>query len=286
MVTSAKEGISPARLSRLVMLDLPRLLSGFAVEAAWATAHLMMYPLGLFSASSAIVAGGRHDFHGLSPEQRGLLHQGVEAAQTPILLVHGIIDNHAAFTVMDYALRRRGFQTVAAYDYGLLTSSIPRAALRLGEAISQLSAATGYERIHVIGHSLGGLIARYFVQRLGGDRQVHTLVTLGTPHQGTQLAWAAPLLPLVRQLTPDSPVIRELAEPAPGCRTRFVAFYSDIDHLVVPGSNARMDHPDLNVQNIVAHGVGHLSMPNNRQIALTIAQALRQLDPDGTRTTA
>ena len=149
MVTSAKEGISPARLSRLVMLDLPRLVSGFAVEAAWATAHLMMYPLGLFSASSAIVAGGRHDLHGLSPEQRGLLHQGMEAAQTPILLVHGIIDNHAAFTVMDYALRRRGFQTVAAYDYGLLTSSIPRAALRLGEAISQLSVATGYERIHV-----------------------------------------------------------------------------------------------------------------------------------------
>ena len=49
-------------------------------------------------------------------------------------------------------------------------------------------ANSGYERIHVIGHRLGGLIARYFVQRLGGDAQVHTLVTLGTPHQGTQLA--------------------------------------------------------------------------------------------------
>lgn len=272
----------PARLTHLVTLDLLRAASGLAIEAGWATAHLMMYPLGLFSASSPIVgAAGRHDLGGLSPEQRGLFHHGVEAAETPILLVHGIIDNHAIFTVLDRALRRRGFQTLATYDYGLFTQNIPRAALRLGEAIEQLSAATGYERIHVIGHSLGGLIARYFVQRLGGDSRVHTLVTLGTPHQGTQLAWAASLLPLIRQLTPGSPVIRELAEPAPGCRTRFIAFFSDIDHLVVPGRNARIDHPDLNVQNIAALGVGHLSMPNNRRIAFTIAQALYELGPAG-----
>ena len=280
MGTSANGGITPATLTRLVTLDLLRAASGLAIEAGWATAHLMMYPLGLFSAPSPLDSG-HHDLRGLSPEQRGLLHHGVEAAETPILLVHGIIDNHAIFTVMDRALRRRGFQTLATYDYGLFTQNIPRAAQRLGEAIEQLSVATGYERIHVIGHSLGGLIARYFVQRLGGDSRVHTLVTLGTPHQGTQLAWAASLLPLVRQLTPGSPVIRELAEPAQGCRTRFIAFFSDIDHLVVPGRNARIDHPDLNVQNIAALGVGHLSMPNNRKIAFTIAQALYELDPAG-----
>ncbi len=198
----------------------------------------------------------------------------MDAAETPILLVHGIIDNHVIFTVMERALRRRGFQTLAAYEYGLLTHNIPRAAVRLGEAIQKLSAATGYERIHVIGHSLGGLIARYYVQRLGGDSHVHTLVTLGTPHQGTQLAWAAPLLPLVRQLTPSSPLIQELAQPAAGCRTRFIAFHSDIDHLIVPSRNARLDHPDLNVRNIAVHGVGHLSMPNDGRIAFTIARSV------------
>jgi triacylglycerol lipase len=62
------------------------------------------------------------------------------------------------------------------------------------------------------------------------------------------------MLPLIRQLTPTSPVIRELAQPAAGCRTRFIAFHSDIDHLVVPSRNARLDHPDLNVRNIAVHG--------------------------------
>jgi triacylglycerol lipase len=277
---------SAVGLSRLVALDVPRIASGIAIEAAWATAHMLMYPLGFVSTPTRAVAGRRrHDLSGLSPEQRSLFHHHLDAAETPIVLVHGIIDNHATFTCMENALRRRGFQTLSAYDYGLLTHDIPQAAVHLGEAIEELAASTGCERVHVIGHSLGGLIARYYIQRLGGDRHVHTLVTLGTPHQGTQLAWAVPLLPLVRQLAPNSSLIQELAEPAE-CRTRFLAFYSDIDHLIVPSRNARLDHPDLHVQNIPVRGVGHLSMPNNGRIAFTIAQALRELDPDGTPSTS
>ena len=59
---------------------------------------------------------------------------------------------------------------------------------------------------------MGGLIARYYVQRLGGDARVHTLVTLGTPHHGTR---AARLIPrgVCKQLSPSSEIIAELAEP-------------------------------------------------------------------------
>jgi triacylglycerol lipase len=280
--TIANGGTARAGISRGAIRELPHLASGLAIEAAWATAHLVMYPIGLLSAPARATTGHRrHNLSGLSPEQRGLFHYAVDAAATPILLVHGLIDNHAIFTVMERALRRRGFQTLSVYDYGMLTHNIPRAAARLGAAIEKLSTASGYDRIHVIGHSLGGLIARYYVQRLGGDSSVHTLVTLATPHQGTRLAWAAPLLPLVRQLAPSSAVIQELAEPAPGCRTRFIAFHSDIDALIVPTRNARLEHPDLNVRNIAVHRVGHLSMPHNGRIAFAIAGALRQFDHDG-----
>jgi triacylglycerol lipase len=281
---SAIGGIPLARLRRLATRELPHVVSGLAVEAVWATTHVVMYPAGLLSAPTHAASGyRRHTLHGLGPEQRGLIHYDVDAAARPILLVHGYIENHAIFTVMERALRRRGFDMLTAYDYGLLTHSIPRAAVRLGETIEKLATHSGYERIHVIGHSLGGLITRYYVQRLGGDSCVHTLVTLGTPHQGTHLARAAPLLPLVRQLTPRSPIIQELAEPAPGCRTRFIAFHSDIDPVIVPSGNARLEHPDLNVRNIGVRGVGHLSLPRNGRIAFTIAEALRHLDHDGAR---
>jgi triacylglycerol lipase len=259
--------------------------AGLAIEAAWVTVHLVTYPLGLLSGPATRTIH-RHNLGGLSPEQRGLVHHGVATAETPILLVHGIGDNHSIFTLLHRALRRRGFATVSSYDYGLLTRDIRAAAQLLGDAIDRLAANTGYERIHVIGHSLGGLIARYYVQRLGGDARVHTLVTLGTPHQGTELARPLRMLPLLDQLTPESRLIRELAEPALGCRTRFLAFHSDIDHMVWPSRNARLDHPDLEVDNVGVRGVGHLSMPNNGQVAFRIASALAELDPFETRRTS
>ena len=270
-------------VSRLLTRDLPRVASGVLVEAGWVAAHLVTVPMGPVIPAPRIDVR-RHDLDGLSPEQRGLIHHDVDAAETPILLVHGIVDNHSIFTLLERALRRRGFLTVSAYDYGLLTRDIPAAAELLGEAVEKLAANTGYERVHVIGHSLGGLMARYYVQRLGGDTRVHTLVTLGTPHHGTRLAHLMRRVPLVGQLTPQSAVIRELAGPASDCRTRFLAFYSDIDHVIWPTRNARIDHPDLRVTNIEIRGVGHLSMPSNSRIAYAIAKALRELDPFETTT--
>ena len=267
---------------RALVSDVPRLAVGFGVEAAWAAAHFVMYPLGLLTGPASRTTR-RHTLGDLSPAQRGLVHHGVATAETPILLVHGIVDNHSVFTLLHRALRRRGFATVSSYDYGLLTRDVPAAAEMLGEAIEKVAANSGYERVHVVGHSLGGLIARYYVQRQGGDVRVHTLVTLGTPHQGTELARPLRMLPLLDQLTPESALIRELAEPAPGCRTRFVVFYSDIDHVVWPSRNARLDHPDLQVHNIPVSAVGHLSMPNNGQVAFKIASVLAEVDPFETR---
>jgi triacylglycerol lipase len=265
-------------LQRVLTSDVPRVVSGVAIEAGWAAAHLVMYPLGLVTDAAARTSR-RSGLAGLTPEQRGLVHHGLAAAETPILLVHGIVDNHSIFALLQRALRRRGFATVSSWDYGLLTRDIPTAADLLGEAIEKLAANSGYERIHVIGHSLGGLIARYYVQRLGGHTRVHTLVTLGTPHSGTEAARPWRKLPLLGQLTPGSPVLRALAEPAPDCRTRFLVFASDLDHMVRPTGNARLEHPDLSVRNVAVHGVGHLSLPNNASVAFTIASTLTELDP-------
>ena len=261
-------------LAARVLRDVPRVASGMAVEAAWSAAHLLTYPLGALPGSTAR-ASRPQAFTDLGPQRRGLLDADLDAATTPILLVHGIVDNHSVFSVLDRALRRHGFETVAVYDYAVLTRDVRTAAERLGEAVAELVRSSGHERVHVVGHSLGGLLARYFVQCRGGDAYVHTLVTLGTPHGGTELARLAPAAsPLVRQLAPRSPVIRELADPAPGCRTRFLAFSGDLDHLVVPSRNARIEHPDLDATNIAVPGAGHLSLSINRRVAHQIVTAL------------
>ncbi len=124
---------------------------------------------------------------------------------------------------------------------------------------------------------MGGLIARYYVQRLDGDARVHTLVTLGTPHAGTLPARLIPHR-LARQLRPDSDLVAELASRRPAAATRFLAVWSDLDQMMVPKRAARIDHPDLDARNVLIRGVGHMSLPIHRRAVHEIGATLAQLD--------
>ncbi|MFI7066194.1 esterase/lipase family protein [Kribbella sp. NPDC050124] len=256
-----------------------RVLQGAAVEIGWLTTHLAMYPLGLVSGSGT--PSHRLNLAGLTPAQRGLLVSNVRAAGTPILLAHGIIDNHTVFALMRRQLMRRGFSSIHTFSYSPLTLDVRRTAELMGEEIERICVESESDQLHVVGHSLGGLIARYYVQRLGGHERVHTCVTLGTPHQGTVAARLLPW-PLVRQVRPDSDLMTELAEPAPDCTTRFVAFYSDVDQLIVPQRRARIRHPDLAASNVRVNGVGHLSLPFHGDVVHQITGVLAHLDEQDT----
>ena len=260
-------------------LATPTGLTGAAVEAAWLTTHLALYPWGL------VVRHGSDSQHGyrvehLPPVQRGLVISDVEAAGTPILLVHGMVDNHSIFTLLRLGLRRRGFGRVTTMNYSPFTADVRVAAARLAEEVEALVAETGCERIHVVGHSMGGLIARYYVTRLGGDERVHTLVTLGTPHQGTYTAYGWNNQ-LTKQLRPGSGLMRELDQPVPNCRTRFVAYWSDLDQMIFPQRFAALEHPDLAARNLDLHGVGHMSLPIIGSVVHGISTTLAHLDSEG-----
>ena len=256
----------------LSALCSPSTLTGGLTELAWVGARVLMYPLG------ARMEALRPDPRTRTGEQpatvRALFADDPLAARTPVLLVHGLIDNRSAFTVMRRNLRRRGFTDVCSWNYSPFLTDVAQAATDLGAHIERICEQTGHDRVHVVGHSLGGLVARHLVQRQGGDRRVDSLVTLGTPHGGSILAHVLPT-PLVRQLRPGSPVLRELAEPAPDCRTRITAVYSDLDQMVLPTRSGRCDHPDLGARNVLFRGVGHMSLPMHRgvldEVAITLA---------------
>jgi pimeloyl-ACP methyl ester carboxylesterase len=274
-VRQVLRGVSGRAAGGLRRATDPALLRGVAVEVARVTAHVSRYPLG-FVKERVRPADDRYSLAGLPPLRRGLLIGDVTAADTPILLVHGLIDNRSIFTKLRRSLRRRGFGHVYAINLPLLTD-VQDAAARLADDVEDLCVRTGRDTVHVVAHSLGGLVARYYVQKLGGDARVHTLVTLGTPHGGTNAARLVPHT-LVRQMRPGSSVLAALAAPAPGCRTRFVVFSSDLDELIVPTECGRLDHPDLTVRNLRLHGVGHHSMPFDSRVVHEIATVLARLD--------
>ena len=86
----------------------PTGIRGTAVEVAWLAAHIASYPFGVAQERPSEEIE-RYTLDGLSPMHRGLLIGDVEAAGTPILLVHGLVDNRSIFAVLRRALRRRGF---------------------------------------------------------------------------------------------------------------------------------------------------------------------------------
>ncbi|MGW7286733.1 esterase/lipase family protein [Streptomyces sp. NPDC054847] len=250
------------------------LLRATVLELAILAGHLLLYPTGL------------------TPERRPRprphagtddgARAGAGAARrlpgtpdaVPTVLLHGFVDNRSVFVLLRRALARQGSRHVECLNYSPLTCDIRAAADLLGRHVEEICARTGHPEIDIVGHSLGGLIARYYVQRLGGDNRVRTLVTLGTPHSGTAVAPLASAHPIVRQMRPESPVIEELRMPAPGCRTRFVSFWSDLDRIMSPVETARLDHPDLLVQNVRVSGIGHLALPVHPAVADGIREAL------------
>ncbi|MEY9845632.1 esterase/lipase family protein [Streptacidiphilus sp. MAP5-3] len=267
---------------------------GVGLEGVALAGHLLLYPGGFLqpepwpperpqhcghlrrSQSVAESRLGQDRADGIGGAGGGVGGDGeaLGGAHAPVLLLHGLFDNRAVFTLLRHNLHVHGWDHVHALNYNPLTLDIPRAAALFGHQVEQARWIYGGERIAVVGHSLGGLIARYYVQRLGGSEHVHTLVTLGTPHQGTVAAHALRAFPIVRQLLPGSEVISELGAPAPECSTRFLCFWGGLDALILPHQHARLDHPDLATENVLVRTAGHLSLPVHWEVLTRVREAL------------
>ena len=201
----------------------PTGLRGAAVEVTWVAAHAALYPLGVVKERAGgprrgAPRPGRALAAAARPGRRR--RRGLRARRSCWCTAWSTTGRSSPSCGAGCGGAASG--RVLAINYSPLTSDVRLAATNLATRVEQICAETGFERIHLIGHSMGGLVARYYVQRLDGDARVHTLVTLGTPHGGTK---AARLVPhrLARQLRPGQRAGRRavrararLPHPVPG----------------------------------------------------------------------
>jgi len=151
-----------------------------------------------------------------------------------VVFVHGLAANRASMFPLQAYLAWRGFRRQLSLSYPT-TGSIEACALHLKRQIDEQVKGG---RIDLVCHSMGGLVARFYLQQLDGARRVDRVVTLATPHLGTHAtAWMP--LPLVRQMAPDAPFLAHLNGLPPPEGVQFTSFGAGADLLVLPPENAR-----------------------------------------------
>lgn len=185
----------------------------------------------------------------------------------PVLLLPGFMSTRRGLTVLERRLRREGYLVFSLNLGGLFgtfnTRSIEELALHVRDKVENLYRRYDLGPMAIVGHSKGGLVARYYVKRLGGNERCCTVVTLGTPHNGTPAAYAgAPFFglfaPSIWQLMPMSPFIARLKEGPFPEHVRLASLWSDADR-VAPGTAAKVnergrdDILNFNIRNLAHH---------------------------------
>jgi triacylglycerol lipase len=162
--------------------------------------------------------------------RRSLRRTPRRAEQRTIVLVHGYLANRGPLLPLAAYLRARGHKQILAYEYSG-TVGIEQAAIGLRDFLRERVRGG---RIDLVCHSLGGLVARVYLQELGGARRVDRCVTLGTPHRGTYNAyWVTSRVG--RELRPDSPLLARLdSSRSAAAAVRFASIVAGSDNIVIP----------------------------------------------------
>ncbi|MCX6109622.1 MAG: triacylglycerol lipase [Proteobacteria bacterium] len=114
-----------------------------------------------------------------------------KSTKYPVVLQHGFL-GFDKIVFFDYfygvpdKLRAEGYKVYTPKVAAI--NSIAVRAQELASQIDQLLQETGAAKVNIIGHSMGGLDARYLVSTLGYGDRVASISSISTPHQGTHLA--------------------------------------------------------------------------------------------------
>lgn len=199
----------------------------------------------------------------------------------PVLLVHGYGDTGLspwwrtlAGHFYDAGYDRRTVETLSlGWVPGTTVGSPERYARRIGRAVERLRDRHG-SRVDVVAHSMGGLGARWYVEREDGAPNVDDLVTLGTPHQGTALAHAGSWTPGGRAMLPGSDLLATLNGRRLPRGVNYTAVWSEDDEAVLPGHRARLPFTASNVRNLRVRGPGHLGLVSSRGVFASYVDTL------------
>jgi pimeloyl-ACP methyl ester carboxylesterase len=239
-----KDRFAPKRLGLAAWL--------LVLETACLLLNLLQHPLGWYS-----------------PRERP--HQGQRG--TPVLLLHGLFLNRACWYWLRLRLRLRGVRNVYALNLPPW-KDVESLTERVSKKVDELRHATGLEQVHLVGHSMGGMIARNYLQIRGGANKVGHCVLLGAPNHGSRLAPFA-ISPMGELLIPGSDFLAQLATAPIPAEARMTNIYTRHENMVLPAPSAHLP----GVKNIELAGMGHHGLLYHPRSVRAVLDALQQEEP-------
>jgi triacylglycerol lipase len=230
----------------------------------------------------ALVAGGIAWWATRDPAVRPVS----QATPGPVLLVPGYGGSTDALEVLAQALRDEGREAVVVRLAGDGFGDLDEQADVLDRAVDRELQRTGASSVDVVGYSAGGITVRLWVRDHGGAGLARRVVTIGSPHHGTDLAGlAGDLAPdtcpvACQQLQPDSDLLRRLnAGDETPAGPLWVSIWTTDDKTVVPPSSAELDGAlDFTIQSVCPSAVvAHGDLPRTPAV---IAAVLSELGVD------
>jgi pimeloyl-ACP methyl ester carboxylesterase len=120
----------------------------------------------------------------------------VAQAQRIVLYIHGIIGDTESMvpSIQQAKVEVDGqerslselYDLVLTFDYENIQTTIEENARLLGKRLSEVGLGANHgKQVHIVAHSMGGLVSRWFIEKEGGDQVVQHLVMLGTPNGGS-----------------------------------------------------------------------------------------------------
>ena len=159
--------------------------------------------------------------------------------RNPVLLVHGFFLNSQVFVQLAGHLQARGWSVYAfdlQQDYRNL--GLPDLAAQVADYIQKTFDRS--QRIDLVGFSMGGVICRYYLQRLGGCDRVRHFVNISAPNYGTWMAYLLPHLVCV-QMRPHSSFLQDLNRDIDKLNLLNVTcLWTDWDFIIVPASSSQI----------------------------------------------
>ncbi|MEA5598597.1 triacylglycerol lipase [Rivularia sp. UHCC 0363] len=193
----------------------------------------------------------------------------VNRQKNPVLLVHGIWDTGRVFRRMIPFLNERGWKV---YDLDLLPNNGTTGLDDLAQQVANKIEATfpAEQPFDLLGFSMGGIVSRYYMQRMGGINRVQRFITLSAPSHGTQIAYFNQGLGCV-QMRPNSGLLRDLNSDASMLsQINFTSIWTPYDMMIVPADSSRMPVGE----NVVVPVLTHAWMLTDRKSLNAIATAL------------